>query len=214
MCSGEYDNIWNKDYISVIKSKRRSIGIEVHMDGRVILRAPYTLSEKQLEEFVDKHKLWIEEKRRYLGSKARAGISTNAKKKDELTKDEIKCIKEAFEKSGFEVIYLRGMNLPETVAEVAAEAKADMIGISNLLGMGMVLFPRVDQRLKELGLRDDVILMAGGRVAEKEEEHAFYENKMKQEGTDFLGVDAFFGPGSDPKACVNWAEAELERRGL
>ena len=97
MCSGEYDNIWNKDYISVIKSKRRSIGIEVHMDGRVILRAPYTLSEKQLEEFVDKHKLWIEEKRRYLGSKARAGISTNAKKKDELTKDEIKCIKEAFE---------------------------------------------------------------------------------------------------------------------
>ena len=98
MCSGEYDNIWNKDYISVIKSKRRSIGIEVYMDGRVILRAPYTLSEKQLEEFVDKHKLWIEEKRRYLGSKARAGISTNAKKKDELTKDEIKCIKEAFEK--------------------------------------------------------------------------------------------------------------------
>ena len=90
MCSGEYDNIWNKDYISVIKSKRRSIGIEVHMDGRVILRAPYTLSEKQLEEFVDKHKLWIEEKRRYLGSKVRAGISTNAKKKDELTKDEIK----------------------------------------------------------------------------------------------------------------------------
>ena len=98
MCSGEYDNIWNKDYISVIKSKRRSIGIEVHMDGRVILRAPYTLSKKQLEEFVDKHKLWIEEKRRYLGSKAKAGISTNAKKKDELTKDEIKCIKEAFEK--------------------------------------------------------------------------------------------------------------------
>ena len=48
MCSGEYDNIWNKDYISVIKSKIRSIGIEVHMDGRVILRAQYTLSVKQL----------------------------------------------------------------------------------------------------------------------------------------------------------------------
>lgn len=49
MCSGEYDNIWNKDYISVIKSKRRSIGIEVHMDGRVILRAPYTLSKNSLK---------------------------------------------------------------------------------------------------------------------------------------------------------------------
>ena len=111
MCSGEYDNIWNKDYISVIKSKRRSIGIEVHMDGRVILRAPYTLSEKQLEEFVDKHKLWIEEKRRYLGSKARAGISTNAKKKDELTKDEIKCIKEAFEKRVIYYSHIMGVTV-------------------------------------------------------------------------------------------------------
>lgn len=93
MCSGEYDNIWNKDYISVIKSKRRSIGIEVYVDGRVILRAPYTLSEKQLEEFVDKHKLWIEEKRRYLGSKARAGISTNAKKKMNLLKMRLSALK-------------------------------------------------------------------------------------------------------------------------
>ena len=66
----------------------------------------------------------------------------------------INTIREAFQEAGFDVVFLRGMNLPETVAEVAAEAKADAIGVSNLLGLGGTLFPRVEQRLKELGLRD------------------------------------------------------------
>lgn len=99
----------------------------------------------------------------------------------------VNLIREEFEKSGYEVIYLRGMNLPETVAEVAAEAKAEMIGISNLLGLGIELFPRVHKRLNELGLRENVVLMAGGRVAEKEEEHADYEKKIQQELTRLPG---------------------------
>ena len=48
------------------------------------------------------------------------------------------------------------MNLPETVAEVAAEANADAVGVSNLLGLGVTLFPRVEARLKELGIRDKI----------------------------------------------------------
>jgi len=96
------------------------------------------------------------------------------------------------------------MNLPETVAEVAAEAKADIVGISNLLGMGTVLFPRVNNRLIELGLRDKTLLIAGGRIAEKEEEYAAMEEKLKVEGTRFLGIDAFFGPGTDPANIVEW----------
>lgn len=126
----------------------------------------------------------------------------------------INVIKEAFEKAGYELIYLRGMNLPETVAEVAAESKAQVVGVSNLLGLGIDLFPRVDSRLKELNLRDDILVIAGGRIAEKEEEHAKYEEKIKNEGIGFLGVDGFFGPGTDPDKCVQWVEAELERRGL
>ncbi len=114
----------------------------------------------------------------------------------------VNVVREAFQAEGYEVIYLRGMNLPETVAEVAAEAKADAIGVSNLLGLGGTLFPRVGQRLDELGLRGNTVIWAGGRVAEKEEEHAMYEKKMKEEGVGFLGVDAFFGPDSTPEACV------------
>lgn len=114
----------------------------------------------------------------------------------------INVIREAFERAGYEVIYLRGMNLPETVAEVAAEANASAIGINNLLGMGIALFPRVAKRLEELGLREKMLVFAGGRIAEKEEEHAYYEKKIKEEGIDFLGVDAFYGPGTDPDQCA------------
>jgi methylmalonyl-CoA mutase cobalamin-binding domain/chain len=116
----------------------------------------------------------------------------------------VNTIRDAFEQAGYEVIYLRGMNLPETVAEVAAEANADIVGISNLLGMGATLFPRVNQRLRELGLRDKTLLIAGGRIAEKEEEHAAMEEKLQTEGTEFLGVDAFFGPGTAPEKVIEW----------
>lgn len=123
----------------------------------------------------------------------------------------INVIREAFEQAGYEVIYLRGMNLPETVAEVAAEAKVGVVGVSNLLGMGLTLFNRVEQRLKELGIRENVILLGGGRIAEKEEEHAQVEEKIKNEGTGFLGVDGFFGPGTDSKEVITWVQERVER---
>ena len=116
----------------------------------------------------------------------------------------INTIKEAFEQAGYEIIYLRGMNLPETVAEVAAEAKAQVVGVSNLLGMGATLFPRVSERLTQLGLREQVRFIAGGRVTEKEEEHAAMVERMRVEGSGFLGVDAFFGPGTEPQKVVDW----------
>lgn len=124
----------------------------------------------------------------------------------------INLVKEAFETDGYEVIFLRGMNLPETVADVVAETNASVVGVSNLLGLGMTLFPRVENRLKELGLRDEVLIIAGGRIAEKEEEHAMYEEKMRDEGTDFLGVDGFFGPGTDLDEMLEWVKEELEKR--
>lgn len=123
-------------------------------------------------------------------------------------------VKEAFEQSGFEVIFLRGMNLPETVAEVAAEAEVDMVGVSNLLGLGMQLFPRVDAHLRTLGLREKVVLVAGGRIAEKEEEHAAIEEKIREEGAGFLGVDQFYGPGTNLDDMIAWAVESLAQKGV
>ena len=119
----------------------------------------------------------------------------------------INVIREAFMEAGYEIIFLRGMNLPETVAEVAAEAGADAIGVSDLLGLGQTLFPRVGQRLQELGLRDRMVVWAGGRIAEKEEERKMFHDRIAKEGVGFLGVDAFFGPSSTPEQCVK----EIER---
>ena len=119
----------------------------------------------------------------------------------------INVIREAFMEAGYEIIFLRGMNLPETVAEVAVEAGADAIGVSNLLGLGQTLFPRVGQRLQELGLRDRMVVWAGGRIAEKEEEQKMFHDRIAKEGVGFLGVDAFFGPSSTPEQC----EKEIER---
>lgn len=124
----------------------------------------------------------------------------------------VNVVREAFQDAGFDVVYLRGMNLPETVAEVAAEVKADAVGVSNLLGLGVTLFPRVEARLKELGLRDKTVVWAGGRIAEKEEEHRYYEDKIRNEGVGFMGVDAFFGPDSTPEECVERITALIEEK--
>ncbi|MGI6077301.1 MAG: cobalamin-dependent protein [Fastidiosipilaceae bacterium] len=126
----------------------------------------------------------------------------------------INTVREAFVKAGYDVVYLHGMNLPETVAEVAAEVGATAVGVSNLLGLGITLFPRVSEKLEALGLRDKVVCFAGGRIAEKEEEHAMYEKKIREEGTDFISVDNFFGPESKPEECVAWVSEEIKRRGL
>ncbi|MDR3139913.1 MAG: cobalamin-dependent protein [Treponema sp.] len=124
----------------------------------------------------------------------------------------INLVRETFQQAGYNIIFLRGMNLPETVAEVAAEADADIVGVSNLLGLGISLFPRVNQRLQELGRRNKTLLIAGGRIAEKEEEHAMYEEKIAKEGVDFLGVDAFFGPGSDTQKILSDTERLLQEK--
>ncbi len=125
----------------------------------------------------------------------------------------INSVKDAIEQAGYEVIFLRGMNLPETVADVAAETNAAVVGISNLLGLGIDLFPRVSKRLEALGIRDKVLLIAGGRIAGKEEEHAMFEKKIAEEGTGFLGVDAFFGPNTTTDQTVDWINQKLGKTG-
>jgi methylmalonyl-CoA mutase cobalamin-binding domain/chain len=121
----------------------------------------------------------------------------------------VNLIKDSLEEAGFEVVFLRGMNLPETVAEVVAETNADILGMSHLLGLGIDLFPRASRRLTELGLREKVIVVAGGRIAEKEEEHAQFEKKIDTVGPGFLGVDGFFGPGTDPADFIKWVDMKI-----
>lgn len=47
------------DY-EIIHTNRRSVGIRITQDGKIIVRAPYRMSKRSIDEIVEKHKGWIE----------------------------------------------------------------------------------------------------------------------------------------------------------
>lgn len=57
----EYVLSWEKREISVTikQSSRKSLGLEVRTTGEVIARVPSRMSDKKIEEFIEKHKAWI-----------------------------------------------------------------------------------------------------------------------------------------------------------
>ena len=46
------------DY-KIIRSNRKSLGLEIKPDGQVIVRAPVRLSEREIQRFVKQHEDWI-----------------------------------------------------------------------------------------------------------------------------------------------------------
>lgn len=44
---------------TIIKSKRKTLGLQVKEDGQVIVRAPYRVSKRQIDTFVQSHEEWI-----------------------------------------------------------------------------------------------------------------------------------------------------------
>lgn len=81
--------------IQVIKSKRKTIGLEVHTDGRVILRAPMRITNRELNKFIDNHMSWIESKLSLIGKKNADKISV-APPKETISQKELDAIKEKF----------------------------------------------------------------------------------------------------------------------
>lgn len=48
--------------IEVIRSRRKSLSLELRPDGRVLLRAPLWVTRRQLEAFAEKNRSWIDRK--------------------------------------------------------------------------------------------------------------------------------------------------------
>lgn len=46
--------------IEIIRSKRRTISVEIKSDLRIIVRAPLHIKENQIEQFIDEKSAWIE----------------------------------------------------------------------------------------------------------------------------------------------------------
>ena len=47
----------------IIRSRRRTVALEVTADGRVLVRAPMAMPEGEIQRFVDSHTAWLEKAR-------------------------------------------------------------------------------------------------------------------------------------------------------
>ena len=84
--------------IQVIKSRRRTIGIEVHADGKVIVRTPLRMSSTEINRFIDEHEDWIRQKLDYVRQKSDNRRGTGAPGIECLSNQELDNIKDTFEK--------------------------------------------------------------------------------------------------------------------
>ena len=44
----------------IIRSKRKTLSLEVKRDGRVIVRVPLRISVKEINAFIEKHEDWVQ----------------------------------------------------------------------------------------------------------------------------------------------------------
>ena len=51
---------------TLIRSKRKTLALQVQADGSVTVRAPLRTSRYKIDSFVEKHRAWIEKQRQKL----------------------------------------------------------------------------------------------------------------------------------------------------
>lgn len=71
---------------------------------------------------------------------------------------------QALRDAGMEVIYTGIRRSPEQIVEAAISEDVDAIGLSNLSGAHLSLFPKIASMLREAGVGDDVLLFCGGTI--------------------------------------------------
>lgn len=102
--------------------------------------------------------------------------------------------------AGYEVIYTGIRRTPEQIVRTAIDEDVDVVGLSLLSGAHNELFARVAELLKEEGA-DDVVLLAGGTIPEKDIPHLAA-----------LGFRHVFTPGVPLSDILAALEKELTSR--
>ena len=75
--------------VTVIKSRRKTIAIQVNSDLSVTVRAPYSVTEKYIEEFLNKNEAWISKQMNEIKVNRKNVESKNA---ENVTLDKIKAL--------------------------------------------------------------------------------------------------------------------------
>lgn len=103
-----------------------------------------------------------------------------------------KVIATALRDAGFEVIYTGLRQTPETVVNTALQEDVSVIGVSTLSGAHMSIFKRLLSLMKEKEL-DDVLLIGGGIIPEKDRQKLYHE-----------GVNKIFQPGTPTEEIISY----------
>ena len=82
--------------IRVIRSRRKSVGLEVKTDGNILARIPGYLTDGELEKFLEEHKGWILKKVKLLEERLKDMEPSRACPVRELLPEDIVKIKKRF----------------------------------------------------------------------------------------------------------------------
>lgn len=82
--------------VKIIKSKRKTVGIQVYADNRVVLRIPYRMTKAQAMQIFDKNSAWIIEKIGQMKKSESTRIKPCNKAMSELTSTELNNIRTVF----------------------------------------------------------------------------------------------------------------------
>ena len=82
--------------IQIIKTRRKTVSLEVKRDGSVIVRVPLRMPQREIQEFIESHRSWIEHKCRLMEKRRAQSVSTGAPPVDEISGKEWEKIREAF----------------------------------------------------------------------------------------------------------------------
>ncbi len=75
-------------FIRIIRSSRKSMGLEVKADGQVLARIPERIPDRELVRFLEEHKGWIGDKLGQAESRAHSRETVNATPVEKLTSTE------------------------------------------------------------------------------------------------------------------------------
>lgn len=103
--------------IEIIKSKRKSISVEVKRDLQVVVRAPLRMSDKRINEFIREKQGWIE--KNIMLMKARTEMEAKPEKPPKFTESEIADTKQKAK-----------ADIPKRVQELAVLMGADYNRVS------------------------------------------------------------------------------------
>ena len=113
-----------------------------------------------------------------------------------------KVIARALRDAGMEVIYTGLRQTPEQIVNAAVQEDADVIGLSILSGAHMVILLRVLELLREKGVADQIVLVAGGIIPDADIE------PLKK-----AGVAEIFQPGTSTQEIIRFIQKAVKARG-